>query len=71
MEKRKIEIIEPNGIKEGLVVREFGDVCTLNKDLADAYVSAGLAKDFETGESGERVEGAVSLNVTSIITEIK
>lgn len=71
MNKRKIEIIEENGIKEGILVREKGDICTIEESLANAYINAGLAKCCETGETGERVGGAKALvNVNSLITEI-
>jgi hypothetical protein len=71
MEKRKIEILEVGGIKEGIITREFGDICTIDKALADAYVDAGLAKCAETEEVGVRVAGAgVKVNINSIVTEV-
>ena len=74
MTLRKIEILEEGGIKEGVNHRQCGDVCSIDKALADAYISAGLAKCVETGEVGERVEGVskVSIkNVTTIISSNK
>lgn len=71
MEKRKIEIIEEGGIKEGTIVREKGDICSIEKELADAYVNAGLARCVDSGECGTRVAGVskVSLDkVSSIVT---
>lgn len=68
--KRKIEIVEEL-IKEGIDTRVKGDICTIDYDLATSYVEAGLAKDFETGEIGERVEGVSKVkikNMTAITT---
>ena len=64
METRQIEILEES-IKEGVVTRYRGDICTLPKPLADAYISAGLAKCVATGESGERVAGPSKVSIDS------
>lgn len=64
----QIEIVEEE-IKEGIHVRNKGDICTVGKsidaDLAQAYVDAGLAKDVETGNIGERVGGPSKVKVNS------
>ncbi|MCJ8293352.1 MAG: hypothetical protein MJK15_03005 [Colwellia sp.] len=67
---KKIEILEVNGIKEGIVHRQCGDICSIDKDLANAYIGAGLAKCVETGEVGERVEGVSKIKIDKITTII-
>ena len=62
---KKVEILEQ--IKEGVVVRHEGDVVSLDEDLANAYINAGLAKDAETGETGTRNGGAVKLTVNPLV----
>lgn len=62
---KRIEILEQ--IKEGLLVRHEGDVVSIDDDLAQAYINAGLAKDAVTGEVGERKAGAVKLTVNPLV----
>jgi len=74
MTLRKIEILEKGGIKEGVIQRQLGDICSIDHDLATAYIKAGWAKDIETGEVGERVEGVSKIKIdkiTSIISSNK
>ena len=73
---KQIEIVE-DSIKEGVIERVKGDICTvgssISEELANAYVEAGLAKDVETGHIGERVEGVSKVridNVKSIQTKV-
>ena len=72
MKLRKIEILEEGGIKEGVNHRQCGDICSINEELATAYIQAGLAKCVETNEVGERVEGVskVKINTLTIQTEV-
>lgn len=70
MSLRKIEIIEENGIKEGINHRQKGDICSINAGLAKQYIDAGLAKCVETGETGERVEGVSKVKVDKITNEV-
>lgn len=71
---KQIEIVEDE-IKEGVNVRTKGDICTIGKsidaELAQAYVDAGLAKDVETGEIGERVEGPSKVKINSAVIQTK
>lgn len=62
---RKIEVLEK--IKEGIVVREAGDICSIDDTLAAAYIKAGLAKCVETGETGTRDLKPVALNVDPLV----
>lgn len=62
---KRIEILEQ--IKEGILVRHEGDVVSIDDDLAQAYINAGLAKDAVTGETGERKAGAVKLTVNPLV----
>lgn len=62
---KRIEILEQ--IKEGILVRHEGDVVSIDDDLAQAYINAGLAKCVDTGESGERKAGAVKLTVNPLV----
>jgi len=62
---KKVEILEQ--IKEGVVTRHEGDTVSLDNDLANAYINAGLAKCVETGETGTRKGGAVKLTVNPLI----
>lgn len=62
---QKVEILEQ--IKEGVLVRHEGDIVTIDKDLASAYINAGLAKCATTGECGERKGGAVKLVVNPLV----
>lgn len=70
MKLRKIEIVEEGGIKEGINHRQCGDICSIDYDLATAYINAGLAKDAETGEIGERVEGVSKVKIDKVTTII-
>lgn len=74
MALRKIEILEEGGIKEGILERQFGDIVSIDHDLATAYIQAGLAKDVKTGEVGVRVEGVSKVKIdklTSVISSNK
>lgn len=62
---KRIEILEQ--IKEGILVRHEGDVVSIDDDLAQAYINAGLAKCVDTGEAGERKAGAVKLTVNPLV----
>lgn len=66
MSLRKIEILEKGGIKEGVNHRQKGDICTIDENLANAYIEAGLAKCVETGEVGERVEGVSKVSLEKV-----
>ena len=66
MTLRKIEILEKGGIKEGVNHRQCGDICSIDSDLATQYIEAGLAKDADTGEVGERVEGVSKVKVNKV-----
>lgn len=66
MSLRKIEILEEGGIKEGINHRQKGDICSIDEELATAYINAGLAKDAETGETGERIEGVSKVRIDTI-----
>ena len=65
MTTRKIEIVEERCILNG---QEYlsGDVKSFPSDQADEYIRRGWAKCCETGEIGDRVPGAASLNVASV-----
>jgi hypothetical protein len=62
---KRIEILEQ--IKEGILTRHEGDVVSVDADLAQAYINAGLAKCVDTGECGERKGGAVKLTVNPLV----
>ncbi len=62
---KRVEILED--IKEGVIVRHAGDVVSLDKDLANAYIENGLAKCANTGETGTRKGGAVKLTVNPLV----
>tara|TARA_R110000851_G_scaffold311107_1_gene471148 strand:+ start:249 stop:473 length:225 start_codon:yes stop_codon:yes gene_type:complete len=64
--KRRIEIVEDGGIKEGVDVRNKGDIYWANKEIGTAYIEAGLAKDAETGEIGERIEGVSKIKINKL-----
>lgn len=68
MGKLKVEVIEKNGFMDGALKREFGDVFTSNNGAE--FVRLGWCKDFETGEAGERVAGAQSMQVNDVITKV-
>ena len=68
MPLHKIEILEKNGIKEGINHRQQGDICSIDADLARVYIDAGLAKCVETGEVGERIEGVSKIKIDKITT---
>ena len=72
---RRVEITEPGGVKLG--ARHYqgpttdpdtgetipGDIATRPKQDADLVIGQGWGRDPITGEQGERVEGAVALEV--------
>lgn len=60
----KVEILEQ--IKEGVLVREAGDICSIHENLANAYIKAGLAKNVETGEVGQRTMEPVKVNLDPV-----
>ena len=70
--KRFIEIVEEE-IKEGVYTRTKGDRYWAENDIGSAYIEAGLAKDVETGEIGERVEGVSKVKLDNVViqTEVK
>jgi len=61
MEMRRIEVTEEGGFLDGAVKREFGDV--FSSLMGGEYIRLGWAKDFETGETGERKIGVQNLQV--------
>lgn len=69
MTKLKVEVIEPDGFMDGALKRENGDVFTSANGAE--YVRLGWCKDFNTGKSGKRIEGAQSIKVDDVITKIK
>ena len=68
MTKLKVEVIEPNGFMDGALKRELGDVFTTVN--GSEFVRLGWCKDFNTGESGERIEGNQKMEVHDVITKI-
>lgn len=60
----KVEVIEKDGFLDGSIRREFGDVFT--HENGQHFVDLGWCKDFKTGESGERIEGASKLKPDSV-----
>lgn len=69
MTKLKVEVVEPNGFMDGAIKRENGDVFT--SENGAEYVRLGWCKNFETGEVGERIEGAQKIEVQNLTTRIK
>jgi len=65
MELRKIEITEEK-LLLGTQTYYAGDVKSFPKAEADEYIKLGWAKCCETGEQGERVPGAVKLNIQGV-----
>ena len=65
MSKLKVEVIEPNGFKDGEIPREFGDVFTSVK--GQEFVDLGWCKDYATGYSGERIPGVNKLQPDKVI----
>lgn len=68
MTKLKVEVIEPKGFMDGALKRDNGDVFTSANGAE--FVRLGWCKDFNTGESGERIEGAQSMKVNDVITKV-
>lgn len=66
---RRVEVVEPNGFKEGYLTREFGDIFT--SQMGDEYVRLGWCKCVETGEIGERIEGTQKLKASSVVKKFK
>lgn len=66
-----IEILEEGGIKEGINHRLKGDKYWANENIGQAYVDAGLAKNVETGEVGERVEGVSKVKINNVVIQTK
>lgn len=60
----KVEVIEEGGFLDGPIRREFGDV--FSHENGQHFVDLGWCKDFETGESGERIEGPSKLKVNNV-----
>jgi len=69
MDKLKVEVIEKDGFMDGALERDFGDV--FSSVNGKEFVRLGWCKDFVTGEAGERIEGAQSIEVHDVITKIK
>jgi len=65
---KKFEVIEPNGFKHGGEVFEFGDV--RSHIDGEYFINLGWAKDAETGESGERIEGVSKVQPASVVQEL-
>ena len=65
----KVEVIEKDGFLDGQIRRIFGDVFT--HENGQHFVDLGWCKDFETGESGERIEGPSKLKVDNVVQKIK
>lgn len=66
MELRKVEIVSPKLII-GTVTYYAGDVKSFPKTEADDYIYRGWAKDFETGEQGDRIPGAQRIKVNDAV----
>ena len=64
---KQVEILED--IKEGVLTRHAGDIVTIDEDLANAYINAGLAKCTKTGNCGARKAGAVKLTVNPLVIQ--
>ncbi len=69
MELRKIEITEEK-LLLGANTYYAGDVKSFPKAEADEYIRLGWAKDVETGETGERIPGAQTINVQAVTQRI-
>lgn len=71
----RIEIVEEDGIKSGANHHLKGEVLVSGDEGQEfkyrSWVQAGLAKNVDTGEIGERKAGAVKLDVDSIHQEMK
>jgi len=65
---RRIEVVEPEGFKDGAIPREFGDI--YSTPMGDEYIRLGWAKCVETGECGERIAGTQKLQVADIAKSI-
>lgn len=60
----KIEVLED--IKEGKTLLSQGDIVSRPDELALVYINAGWAKNFETGEVGERDLKPVKVNIDTV-----
>jgi len=62
-DRRRVQVTEET-IKEPGYPEPFyeGDVSTLPKAIADKWIGLGWAKDFDTGEQGERIPGSRIVN---------
>jgi hypothetical protein len=61
-ERKMIEVTEPKGFKVGTVRYYKGETCSFPVEEADKYISLGWAKCATTGQTGDRVPGAVKLD---------
>ena len=67
MTKIKVEVVAPQGFKEGHIHREFGDVFTTENGAE--YVRLGWCKNVETGEVGELIAGVQSITVHNVVVD--
>lgn len=65
MTKLKVEVIEPNGFKDGAYHHEFGDIFSSEK--GQYFVDLGWCKSVDTGESGTRVEGVSKIKPDDVM----
>lgn len=68
MNLRKLEIVSPKLII-GTVTYYAGDVKSFPADEAADYIYRGWARDFETGEVGERVPGSAAIQVNNAVVD--
>lgn len=62
---RKVEITE-DVLNDGTETYRRGDVKTLDDDKAAQWIGYGWAKDYETGEQGERKPGAQPIKIHDV-----
>jgi len=70
MTTRRIEITEETGVKLGRIAYAFGDVVTVDAEIATMMTDAGWAKDAVTGEQGVRKPCSTKLEVQSVVQKI-
>lgn len=66
MSKIKIEVVEAAGFMDGLIKREFGDI--FSTEQGQYFVDLGWAKNVETGEVGDRVEGVSKIKPNKVVS---
>lgn len=69
MSKLKVEVIEPDGFKEGYIERSFGDVFT--SENGAEYVKLGWCKDVATGKAGTRIAGTQEIKINNVVVDLK